>query len=563
MAAPTDNTINPQDIARLERQLQRERRAREEAERLLEVKSAELFDAHEKLLAEAKFTRSLALAVESASDGIAITDETGLFTYMNAAHALMFGYEVGELIGQPWSYLYGSAELERFEQHIMPQFARDGEWRGEATAHAKDGMPVVQDVVLSAIPSGGLICATRDITARKTAQIKAKEMELRLHRAEQEAALFTLGNAVAHDFNNLIAAISGYAMLIQAELSPEQEAHKRAGRIAEAADQAAGVIRSLEVERSNDTTSLDDVDLNGLIKTGVAIAEAIRPPGVRLNTQLPERATVHANEVLLSRCLLNITKNAFDAMGDSGALTIRIADEPRRTFGGKGEAVTLGDPAERYDCVLEISDTGPGIHPQKLAQIFDPFFTTKTKLKGSGLGLLSLASLAESGAAFIEVTSRLGHGTQFRLNFKAPMQSAAVKGADPVDKLLGRMTDAPHILVVEDEAMMADVLVSTLTNLGYIVEMRHDPRKALAYLAATDTRVDLLISDLTMPHMMGDALAKRAHDLRPDMPILIYSGQAGYVPVQPYYTAVLRKPVAPDNLKAVIQAALNQNEEAA
>jgi PAS domain S-box-containing protein len=554
-------TSKPQhsdELARLERKLNRERRAREEAERLLEEKSSQLFDANQRLEAEARRARSLVTAIQSASDGIALTDADGLFVFMNKAHAAMFGYEVDELIGQSWSILYSAKELKRFDKQIMPDFGRYGFWSGETTGQAKTGDYVLQDIALTALPDGGLICATRDITKRRANLIRARELEQRLQKAEQEAALFTVGNAVAHDFNNLIGAISGYAVLIQRNLDEASEPFKYAERISQAADQAAGVIRSLELERTNDTNTLDEVDLASLVRTGVSIAQAIRPPGITMDVDIPTSARVQANEVTLSRCLLNISKNAFEAMGEEGELLIRVTDSPTDPFDEQTAYVSLGEPSANYEWIIEICDTGTGIRQEKLDKIFEPFFTTKSTLKGSGLGLLSLTALVESGTAFIEVMSRLDYGTQFRLSFKAEgVEKNATPNSEP-DMMPASSHDGqnPHVLVVEDEAMMGEVIASTLKNLGYSCELRHDPRKALALLEDDAYRVDLVLTDLTMPHIRGDDFSDRVKTLRADLPVIIYSGQAGYIKPDPKYAAILRKPIAAHDLDDAIQSAL-------
>lgn len=554
----TNKPQHSDELARLERKLNRERRAREEAERLLEEKSSQLFDANQRLEAEAKRARSLVTAIQSASDGIALTDADGLFVFMNKAHAAMFGYEVDELIGQSWSILYSAKELKRFDKQIMPDFGRYGFWSGETTGQAKTGDYVLQDIALTALPDGGLICATRDITKRRANLIRARELEQRLQKAEQEAALFTVGNAVAHDFNNLIGAISGYAVLIQRNLDEASEPFKYAERISQAADQAAGVIRSLELERTNDTNTLDEVDLASLVRTGVSIAEAIRPPGITMDVDIPTSARVQANEVTLSRCLLNISKNAFEAMGEEGELLIRVTDSPTDPFDEQTAYVSLGEPSVHYEWIIEICDTGTGIRQEKLDKIFEPFFTTKTTFKGSGLGLLSLTALVESGMAFVEVISRLDYGTQFRLSFKAEgVEKNATPNSEP-DMMPASSHDGqnPHVLVVEDEAMMGEVIASTLKNLGYSCDLRHDPRKALALLEDDAYRVDLVLTDLTMPHIRGDDFSDRVKTLRADLPVIIYSGQAGYIKPDPKYAAILRKPIAAHDLDDAIQSAL-------
>ena len=205
----------PTESERLRRRLEREKRAREEAERLLEAKSGELFDAAEQLRVQTTRARALAAAIEAASDGIALTDEAGVFTYMNAAHANMFGYTADELIGQPWAKLYTPAVTAMIEKDIMPGVFSSGGWRGELEGRARSGTSVAQEVVLSLRADGGLVCATRDISKRLARERETSELEARLLKAERQAALFTMGNAMAHDFNNLIAAISGYAILLK------------------------------------------------------------------------------------------------------------------------------------------------------------------------------------------------------------------------------------------------------------------------------------------------------------------------------------------------------------
>ncbi|GAB5458264.1 MAG: hypothetical protein Hens3KO_12940 [Henriciella sp.] len=551
------NKPNDKDqLLKLTRKLDRERRAREEAERLLEEKSSQLFDANQRLEAEANHARSLMTAIESTSDGIAITDSEGMFIYMNKAHAGMFGFDVPELLGRPWTTLYGEKELRRFDKQIMPIFGRRGFWRGETTGLSKNGDYVLQEIVLTGLKDGGLICATRDITKRRKTQIEARELEQRLQRAEQEAALFTIGNAVAHDFNNLLGAISGYAMLIQNGLDEGTEAHNYAKRIDQAADQAAGVIRSLERERSDDTETLEDVDLSGLVRTGVAIAEAIRPPGINMEIDIPETAAVYTNEVGLSRSLLNITKNAFEAMEGNGELRIRVSDHASELLEPRTSYFSLGEASLDYHWVIEISDTGPGIRQEKLENIFDPFFTTKASLRGSGLGLLSLAALVESQTAFVEVISRLDHGTLFRLSFKHRNVPSPAPIIDKPDAVLPEDIERAHILVVEDEVMMGEVIASTLKHLGYSCELRHDPRAAVKLLEDPDYRIDLLLTDMTMPHISGDELAKRAKHLRKELPIIIYSGQAGFIKPDHKYEAVLRKPIAAPDLDRAIKSAL-------
>ncbi|MEQ3747276.1 MAG: ATP-binding protein [Henriciella sp.] len=535
----------------MQRKLARETKAREEAEALLEAKSTELYDAYTNLQTETQRGRLLTTAIESSSDGVAITDADGNFSFMNLAHAEMFDYKIDELLGQRWSLLYNELELERFDRTIMPVFSHAGHWRGETTGVAKSGRAVIQEIVLTALPDGGLICATRDITARRNLQIRARQIEERLQKAEYEAALFTLGNAVAHDFNNLIGAVSGYSMLIQRASEADSDVADYASKIEIAAEQASGVIRSLERQRSNDIETVENIDLTALFQTGLSIAEAIRPPRILIDADLSDTVVVRANEVLLSRCLLNIVKNAFEAMGTNGQLKIRITPEVPALDFEPSSRVLLGEPLTNQGWYVQISDTGPGIAQDKLERIFDPFFTSKSHDKGSGLGLMSLASLVEKGHAEVEVLSKIGQGTTFRLCFAGEVEN---NGTDTIKPLRNQVsTDRPHILVVEDDTMMGEIITSMLTDFGCSYDLKHDPRAARDLLQDENYDLDVLLTDMTMPHIMGKQLASIAKAARPNLPVVVVSGQAAYIRQDANFTSVLRKPLSESALRNALK----------
>ncbi len=555
------NEVTPTELARaverLGRRLRRERRAREHAEHLLEKKSAELFDASEKLKAESVRALALASAIETATDGLAITDADGVFVYMNSAHAEMFDYRDSELIGENWSVLYAPAVADSISRVAMPVLAGGGSWRGEVEGLSKSGETISQEVVLTASSNGGLICSTRDIGDRLRRERESRELETRLLKAEREAALFTVGNAVAHDFNNLIAAISGYALLLQGDLNEDSESFERAGRILEAAEQASAVVRSLEVERINDVRSLDELDLVKLLRTGLAISDAIRPRGVEFEIDLPDFALVTCNEVLLTRALMNIAKNAFDAMTEDGVFSVRLGKTQMHRFRSQSHTHRIGELNREFTHVLELVDTGPGIPPDKLEQVFNPFVTSKGALRGSGLGLLSLKALADSRSVVVEVETCRGEGTCFRLlfaNMSAPPCGNGVERASSAAPA-GRT----RVLVVDDNASVGQMLAETLDRQGLISVWQGSPRRALEMIAASPEDFDVVVTDLTMPQLSGDELARKIRAVRRDLPIILYSGQAGYVPSDTIYADILTKPISPERLGTAIASAVQRD----
>jgi len=392
------------DIETLQRKLAREIKAREEAERLLEEKSAELYKVAER-------SQVLVTAIESSADGIALTNKEGRFTYMNATHSLMFGHETAELLGKPWSMLYKEDELKRFETDIIPQFTEDGQWQGDTVGLHKNGSAVYQNVTLTGLDDGGLICATRDVTSKRRRDFIVRDMEVRVQEAERAATVVTLGRTIAHDLNNLLAAISGYSMILQSDLQGNKPALERAERIERAAQQAVDVVQSLEGRASDAPLVTQNIMLSKLINTTVQIAKGIRPKRVTIGLALEEGLSINSNSILLSRCLLNILKNAMEAMPSGGTIQINTTSNAIMPKTENEGCLSLGYPIGRCQAKIVITDTGTGMSADVLHKIFDPFFSTKEKDIGRGLGLQSLKTLAEEGLAYIRIKSVVNEGT--------------------------------------------------------------------------------------------------------------------------------------------------------
>ena len=421
--SPPETPDLGKEVARLKKRLQRERQSRVQAEKLLESKSAELFDASENLKHEAERARALTTAIESASDGVAIADANGVFHYVNSAFGKTFGLPAIALVGRSWTAVYSSKLRTHLERAALPNLARHGYWSGDIIGYSAGHYPLFLELVLSPVADGGIVFSSRDIKKRLARQREVRDLETRLNKAESEAALFTLGNAVAHDFNNLIAAISGHTLLLQSYIDDTSEAAAHAVQILEATDQAAEVVRSLDLERNNETMIIEPVELAKLIRTGIAISDSIRPPGIQVHLDLTESVTVQTNQVLLTRALINIVKNSFDAMRGRGQLDVRLASTASTPLGQDTEVFKVGRSQDDIAWVLELSDTGSGIPKDKLEKIFAPFVTTKQRMKGSGLGLLSLKALADTQTVRIEVETAEDIGTCFRLFFLHTRQS--------------------------------------------------------------------------------------------------------------------------------------------
>ena len=535
------------ELDRLKRALGRERGAREEAEALLERKSLELYRSAETLRMQIERARALHEAADAAADGIALTDPDGIFTYMNPSHAALFGYRVEELIGQPWQALYDDAAAERIMREAMPDVFGLGSWLGEAVGRAKDGAPVEQDVALTARPDGsGIICITRDASARKRREERVRNLEHQLRTSEKSIAQYVLSNAVAHDLGNLIAVIDGNLSALE-ETVFGAEREDRIGRIRTATDQARDIVSSLESGVDSTLREKHEVDLVALLKTNLELIESIRPAGIAIAADLPAQATARVNDTLLSRSILNIAKNAFEVMGDSGRFSLVLA-RGVRTEGAQVSA-RLGAECPDPAWVIELSDEGPGFPTGDFETFLAPYASTKATTF-SGLGLLSVRALAESRSATVEIINKPARGVTFRILLPRPGKAPSVHSAAP-----GLAGERSRILVVEDEAAIGEDIARRLEQHGYHATHLSDPLLARDVLLS-GAGVDLAITDLNMPGLSGDALAREVRSRHPALPFILVSGRAGFLADSQLFAASFSKPIAYSELLAAVDRTL-------
>jgi len=442
-------------IKRLERKLAREQRAREEAERLLEEKSEELFRASAK-------SQMLVRAMDNAGDGILVTDENGVFVYVNSSQAEMFGYQSDELIGQKWDVLFSREEKTRLLAASIPRLDVVGKWQGETTGLNKSGQGVLQEISMARLDAGGIIAATRDISRRRHRELMLKEMEMRLQDAERNAALAMFGQSMAHDLNNLMAVISGYTALLMQETG--EGSHKvQIERILKASQQAKDVIHAIEAQTAETDTQVKDVNLSILMRQSLEIAEGLCPPSIKLRHDLEEDVVISTDELLMSRSLLNIIKNSVEAFSrdEKGQVRVKLARDVTGPLKGYENYIELGHEADEYCAVIDIVDTGCGMTRPDLANVFTPFHTSKIDMdkgQGQGLGMQSIKALVDSDLAYVRIGSSLGKGTCFRLCLRAPkIETLTTQDA--------RITTRdPHIMIVDDDQDVGQMMSAMLAE---------------------------------------------------------------------------------------------------
>ena len=329
-----------------------------------------------------------------------------------------------------------------------------------------------------------------------------EEVSERLRRTQKFEALGRLAGGIAHDFSNLLTAMTGFAGLARLELPQDHPSHDALDHLEATALRAGELTRQLLAFSRRQVLQPVILDLNDLLRAMTALLKPLIGEPVRLELALaPGALKVKADPSQMEQVVLNLAVNARDAMPEGGELRIRTSLEG-------GEAL------------LEVADTGAGIAPEAMAHLFEPFFTTKGRGKGTGLGLSTVYGIVEQSGGRIAIESAPGQGARVRIHLPAsqePLAPAFAEASAGVAATHGR------ILVVEDEEGVRSALVRALRSQGYEVAEAPDPRAALAQEPGLGG-LDLLVTDMVMPGMDGKQLAAEMTARRPGLTVLFMSG---------------------------------------
>ena len=390
----------------------------------------------------------------------------------------------------------------------------------------------------------GRVWSFRDVTARVDEERRRAELERELQQAQTLEALGTLAGGIAHDFNNLLTVIIGNAEQARlSDLADERAACLEA--VQAAGTRAAQLVREIRDFSQPRATDRAVVAVSEVIGSVLRLLATTMPKHVALEVSLDPRVTMFAAPTQVQQVVTNLVLNAAQALGDTtGRVTVTL-DE---VVADAVPAQTPRPRAERY-ARLTVADTGPGIAADVMPHVFDPFFSTRTSAGGSGLGLAVVQGIVRRYHGAVVVDSAPGLGATFRVYWPALPPSATLTATTraPDGATVATHGHGRHILVVDDEPAIVQVVRTSLTRLGYRVTATTDPEDALARFAATPGAFDAVLSDLSMPAMSGAALGRRMLDLRPDLPIVLFTGHAAELGPDEARTAgfraILHKPM--------------------
>jgi two-component system cell cycle sensor histidine kinase/response regulator CckA len=359
-----------------------------------------------------------------------------------------------------------------------------------------------------------LLGTGQDITDRK-------RLEEQLQQAQKMEAIGRLAGGVAHDFNNMLTSILGYAELLIQQIGPDKPMGRDLSQIQAAAQRAAALTKQLLAFSRKQALAMAPVDLNEVVRTLEPMLGRLLGARVMIATTLADDLhRVLADAPQLEHLMINLSLNARDAMPQGGTLTIATRNVE---LGAADMAAHPGAQAGSY-AIMRVTDTGVGMSPEVQARIFEPFFTTKERGRGTGLGLAAIYGTVKQLGGFIDVDSRLGTGTTFTIYLPKTEQVAQTSR-------VSTQTISPPgtetILLVEDEDSVRAFTKTALQRFGYRVLEAASAEAALIVLEHAEAPpIHLLLTDIVLPGMDGWELAVRLTQDRPDIQVLFMSGYA-------------------------------------
>lgn len=395
-----------------------------------------------------------------------------------------------------------------------------------------------------------------DITEPVRLREQKNSIEEQYHQAQKMEAIGRLAGGVAHDLNNLLCPILGYAEMLLDQFSPEDERHHSVEEIHRAGLRARDLVRQLLAFSRKQALEIKVVDLNRAISSFETLLRRMLREDIEVRTKLsPSRTTVLADVGQIEQVIMNLAVNAQDAMPDGGRISIETETaELDETYTAEHHGVQPGPYI-----LLAMSDTGQGMDAETREHIFDPFFTTKEKGKGTGLGLATVYGIVKQHGGSIWVYSEQDKGSTFKIFLPAALAAVTDSITPLTMSKNGRGTET--ILLAEDSEMVRNLTVHILERQGYTVLSGTNGTECLRLLADHDGPLDLLITDVVMPDMNGKMLFERVATRCPGIKVLYMSGYTDDVIVQHGILdegiAFIQKPFTVQSLAAKVREVLD------
>ena len=476
-------------------------------------------------------------------------------TIFNKAFEKLTGRSEEEMTGLPLEVLFPERSradsLEKIERTLegefwnnieIPVLNKNGETRlglwNSANIYDEERKKLIATIVQG-----------QDITERKRGEEQLRQM----HKME---AVGTLAGGIAHDFNNILAAIIGYTQLALTDVSENTELYSNIKEVLKAGNRAKDLVKQILTFSRRHAEERVPISVSPLVKEALKLTRSILPSTIEIDQKIEQKTgNIFADPTQIHQIVMNLCTNAAHAMEEKGGvLEVCLCREKLDLE----FAATHPDLAPGDYIILKVKDTGIGMEPGVMERIFEPYFTTKEKGKGTGLGLAVIHGIVKNYNGAITVSSEPGKGSVFTVYLPVIEQMAVVEAV----KVESLPRGSESILFVDDEQALAELGKKMLESLGYGVFSLTDSSEALKLFQKEPDRFDLVITDMTMPRMTGDELAKEILSIRPDIPVIMCTGYSERMTEAKAKAMGIRafvmKPIHKEDIAATVRQALDE-----
>jgi signal transduction histidine kinase/CheY-like chemotaxis protein len=343
--------------------------------------------------------------------------------------------------------------------------------------------------------------------------------ETQLQQMMKLQAIGTLAGGIAHDFNNILFPIVGYTELTMDDIPPDSQARKNLEEVLKAANRAKELVQQILTFSRQNGQERKPLKVQTLIKETLKLLRATIPSSIEIHSSVDEDCgPVNGDPTQIHQVIMNLCTNAYHALQETGGkLEVSLKET---NLGHEQSLERVGMKPGRH-LELTVKDNGHGMTPLVLERIFEPYYTTKEQGKGTGLGLSVIHGIIKNHGGDISVSSQPGAGSTFSVYL--PVIDDIEVEIEPV-KTASATNGNERILLIDDEEQIIDLERRILENLGYKVTPKTDSEEALEEFSARPDRFDLVITDMTMPKITGDRLARKLMEINPQIPVILCTG---------------------------------------
>ena len=502
--------------------------------------------------------RLLNAVMKGTTDAIFIKDIEGRYLMANDATCKAIGKPYDDIIGKKDSQLFpkkSSEIINAVDQQVLQSKQPVIVDEFLQTAYGDTYWLVNKSPYLDEEGNiKGLIGISRNITEFKQIEKEKSRLQKQLLQSQKIESIGTLTGGVAHDFNNILNVIIGNTELSLEDIPIFHPAYSLIAEIKKAAIKATSIIKQLLSFSRNADPEMKPIDIVFVISDTLKMLRSIIPTTIDIQKKfLINSQTIMADPVQINQIVMNLCINAHHSMEkDGGIIEIYIKNITIDKANSDWPDVSSG----RYVNVI-ISDTGPGMNQAILDKIFDPYFTTKEVGKGSGLGLAVVHGIVKSHKGSISVESQPGKGTSFSIIF--PISEKKVEEPPKVNEKASGGNE--KILFVDDDPAIAQMIKKSLERINYSVEIHTNPLDAIKTIQEKPDYFDLVITDMTMPHMTGIELFEKIKKIQSELPVIICTGHSSIIDESQAkkigIDAFIMKPISRNKLAKCIRKVLN------